>query len=142
MASPSDAYQRIGAITLRLRKTFRQQFETASWYEDVECEPQTVELLSNGYWLIFTFEGACTSSYFVNRVFQASSAEVDRNVGQARNYTVQTYAYFLHELLGIGGDYRVLLDDDVLVVGQVSQCGEGEYAFTTMHSRIHLPVRA
>lgn len=62
--SPGSPFTRIGEVELLSEQTFRNQFEVAAWWEDVTCQPQAVELKSNGYWVVWAFHGLVTNAHF------------------------------------------------------------------------------
>lgn len=98
----SRPFVKIGTATLRETKTFRNSYETASWYTDVEVPAGTVtDIRTDGYWIIVgRGEGTIVSSYFVNRVFTSSSAKVNEDVGKpGRAQPMQFNNYVnLHDL--------------------------------------------
>lgn len=90
----------IGQITLLEPITYRQHYETASWYTDYAIPAGTYDVLAYGRWMDNTlrveyynvwFEatGTVTGSLFVNRLFTASSVHKDGDVGQVRPTSVK-----------------------------------------------------
>lgn len=55
---------KIGQITLKQKHEFTQYSESAAWTDYVTCEPQTVDLFTDGYWVFAAFNGILTSSTF------------------------------------------------------------------------------
>jgi hypothetical protein len=94
---------KIGTITLAEPETFRQSYETASWYTDYAIPAGTydvyahVEWTSDGggrsqmpyYGVSYACKGTVTGSLFINRLFTASSVKKDEDVGQVRDVRVR-----------------------------------------------------
>jgi hypothetical protein len=91
---PNAPERRIGTVTLTADMTFRQHYETASNYHDVEVPAGTeVDLMSNGHYVSARFRGTITASQYVNRLFSAASTDVDELKGQPATYLFQTHAF-------------------------------------------------
>ncbi len=90
----------IGTFTLTEPTTYRRNYETASWYTDIEVQPGEYQVTSDGYWYFIRLPGKVTGSLFINRLFTASSASVDKNVGKDEVYTSQGNLYLLENLDG------------------------------------------
>ena len=57
--------RRIGQVELLEPETFtKRDFGVAAWWEKVSCQPQTVELKSNGYWVCWSFAGNVIDAHF------------------------------------------------------------------------------
>ena len=87
-------YTRLGYVTTTEPKTHRINYETASWYTDVEVPAGRYEVvLSEGYggskWVLVRYVGTITDEHFVNRLFTASSIAPKRNIGQERTCYAQ-----------------------------------------------------
>lgn len=54
----------IGKITLKKQYEFTQYSEYAAWTDYIVCEPQTVDLRTDGYWLCAKFDGIISHSSF------------------------------------------------------------------------------
>lgn len=95
--------QQIGTFTLSAPHTYKNEFPTASWYEMVEVQPGAYPIMGtlgkdgsiDDTSISICLPGTVTKSYFENRVFWASSAKVDENVGQQRNHYCNPYAHAL-----------------------------------------------
>jgi hypothetical protein len=122
---PGAEMRRIGTAVLTERHTFTNGYECAAWWQDVTCEPQTVELRSNGYWVCARFEGTVTDAYFGSLYCGVPIGTYDksRDVGGPGAYTVQMYDYDVAEAIakrdGVIGNVQVTLDDDVRVSAEV-----------------------
>lgn len=91
---PSSPCKKIGTITLTEIETFtNRNYETASWWSEVTCEPQTVDLYSNGYYVSFGFEGIRSDEYFVIRIGAHSSVAAKRDIGKSDVYISNMYDY-------------------------------------------------
>lgn len=105
----------IGKITLKRTHEFTQYGEHAAWTDYVTCEPQTVELKSDGSRIFASFVGVLTESTYPPGA---------RHIGQPAKALIQTQACG-----GIGGwllAYGVELNDEFEVseVGRYGQdCG-------------------
>jgi hypothetical protein len=71
---------KIGTITLNRTHKFTQYHESASMTDYVTCEPQTVDLFTDGYWVFTSFDGVLTSSTY-------------RDIGGPARALVQTQAH-------------------------------------------------
>lgn len=58
------SYQIVGAVTLLKEHRFTLYSEHAAWTDYVLCQPQTVDLKYDGYWLFASFEGVLELSTF------------------------------------------------------------------------------
>ena len=85
----------IGTFTVAEPTVYRKSYETASWYTEVEVQPGEYEVKTDGYWALVTMPGKIVGSYFVNRVFHASSHHKDEDVGKDATYTIQTQMFSL-----------------------------------------------
>jgi hypothetical protein len=74
----------IGTITLRSRKEFTQYGEHAAWTDYVTCDPQTVELKTDGYWVYAAFNGILTRSSYPSGA---------RHIGREQQASIQTQGY-------------------------------------------------
>lgn len=91
--TPSINY---GSITLTEAESFRQTFETASWYTDYSIAPGTYQVTAYyssmealyPYLLCYKAQGTVTASLFVNRLLHLSSNVVDKDVGEMREVSV------------------------------------------------------
>lgn len=106
----------IGTITLKKAYTFTQYSECAAWTDYVKCEPQTVELRTDGYWVCAKFNGILETSTFPNG---------SRNVGQPAQACIQTQKHG-----GIGGwmdseFYKVEIIDPSLAIRAIGQYPDG-----------------
>lgn len=121
--------RKIGTLVLAEPTVFTRTYETASWYTKIEVPAGEYEITAvvrdgkvsstwgdNPRW---SLPGTVVASYFVNRLFTASSSEVDRNVGNSDTYVSGTYGYALAGIVAendgssIVGGGRVVLDDDI-----------------------------
>jgi hypothetical protein len=126
---PGSPTRRIGTVTLKVSMTFRQSYETACNYHDVEVPAGTeVELTSNGYYVSARLPGTITASLYVNRVLSATSQDVDELKGQDATYVFETYDYAAVKAI-IDGTFLegavVRLDEDVRF--DVRQFDDGEH---------------
>ena len=94
---------KIGTITLTEPTTYRQDYETASWYTDYAIPAGTYDVFGHVEWTFdgggrnqipyygvsYAAKGTITGSLFVNRLFTASSAKKDEDVGQVRDVRVK-----------------------------------------------------
>jgi hypothetical protein len=123
--SPGSPWRRIGEAELVAGRTFHDRsFECAAWWQDVICEPQTVEVQANGYWVIFRFSGAVTAADFHSYFGGVPVGTYDsaRDVGRKSASGFQLYCYNVAEAIlegrpVAGDDVVVRLDPDVSIVG-------------------------
>jgi hypothetical protein len=54
--------KKIGTVTLSETRTFTQYGEVAAWSNKIQCEPQAVDLFSDGYCIRYSFAGVVTES--------------------------------------------------------------------------------
>lgn len=117
----------IGYYVLTEPTTFTRTYETASWYTKIEvpageypiyageCKrPDTGEIQLGLDWPSAPharLDGVVTSSYFVNRVFWATSSETDRDVGKPDAYGWSTYGYAVAQAVLNGDPHFRLLPD-------------------------------
>lgn len=82
----------IGQITVSENVLWKQTYETASWYTDYVVQPGVYDVVAFfssqeavlPYYISYRAYGRVVASLFVNRVFQFSSNEKDRDVDQVR----------------------------------------------------------
>lgn len=109
---------RIGTYVLAEPTTFTRTYETASWYTLIEVPAGEYEVTAvvrdgkvSSTWgegPMVRLDGVVTRSHFVNRVFQYSSVEDDRDVGKPMSYTLTPYTYSVaHQILNGEGGYRL-----------------------------------
>jgi hypothetical protein len=94
--TPGAPFVKIGTVTLTVQRTFHDAgFQTASWWRDVDCQPQTVDLLSNGYYVKWQFEGVITEDFFGSSYGDMPIGTYDRtkNAGKAASKHVHSYAF-------------------------------------------------
>lgn len=80
---------KIGSITLKKKHEFTQYGEHAAWTEYVTCEPHTVDLFTDGYWVFAAFNGTLTRSTYPSGA---------REIGKPSQAFIQTQKFG-----GIGG---------------------------------------
>lgn len=98
--NPGSPFRVIGTATLLQPQRFiDRSFETASNWMAVTCQPQTVLVRSNGYWVCLGFDGVVTDEHFVNRLFHSTSIAPKRSIGQPRKHSIMFYAYELGKVL-------------------------------------------
>jgi len=110
---------RIGSFEVRAPEVWRQDFETASWYRDIEVRPGRYDVVAYptldhiGHTLYVRATGTCVSSYFESRLLWARSAHRDEDVG--RDFAVQKMLvpYDVGQWLESG---QLVLDFDAVVV--------------------------
>ena len=99
----------IGTVTLTESKKFTCYSETASRTDYVTCEPQTVDLKWDGYWLFASFSGTLTATTFPG---------TSRTIGEPDRAGAQwSHAGFDPEAL------KALGFDVTLTAGRVEQVG-------------------
>jgi hypothetical protein len=112
---------KIGTATITEPTTYRQSYETASWYTDYLIPPGTYDVVAHiewtndgggfnrlpyyGVWI--ECRGTVTASLFVNRLFTASSNVVDQGVDEVREVrmpvSLQDTRLTLHDRLFVNG---------------------------------------
>jgi hypothetical protein len=104
--------ENVGTIRLEKPYVFRQSFETASWYRDIEVPPgeYPIDLHLNPeklpQFVTASLPGVSVGSLFINRVLWSSSAVKDEDLGQSFIYGLQTYPHSVAELASTGGEFR------------------------------------
>lgn len=106
---------RIGTYVLTESKTFTRTYETASWYTNIEVPAGEYPIYATvrdgkvsstwGEGPSYSLPGVVTASYFVNRLFTASSARVNEDVGKPDTYAASTYCYALAKAVLDGADW-------------------------------------
>lgn len=76
----------VGTITLKKQYQFTQYSEYAAWTDYVTCQPQTVPLYRDDYWVFASFDGVLSSTTFDNR-------DGYRKLGQPWKAHVQTQKF-------------------------------------------------
>lgn len=121
--NPDTTMRRIGIITLNTQHTYRYQgYECAAWWQEVTCEPQTVELRSNGYYVGWAFDGIVTDAYFGSLWggVPVGSYDKARDTNKPGRHSVSgLYGYEFAAMIAEGrvpDELTVELDDDVLPV--------------------------
>jgi hypothetical protein len=76
-----------------------QGFATASWYEKLACEPQTVVLFSNGYYVAYTVKGMVIDAYFGSSWggVAIGSYDKERDINKMSSYTYTNYSFMFAE---------------------------------------------
>lgn len=74
----------IGKINLPEKREFTQYGEHAAWTDYITCEPQTVDLKYDGYWVFAGFDGVLTGSSYPSGA---------REIGGPARALVQTQAW-------------------------------------------------
>lgn len=110
---------KIGSITLTERYQFTQYSECAAWTDYVTCEPQTVDLFYDGYWVFASFNGSLTATTFPN-------ADGWRTIGQPQKAHVQTQAWGgIAGWFGCENMLRVSITHPDYEIRQVSKYDDG-----------------
>jgi len=106
----------IGTITLKKRYEFTQYGEHAAWTDYVTCDPQTVALRYDGYWLLATFDGVLTRSTYPSGA---------RQIGLKAQAWLQTQAWGMNVNLDLF-EYEITNPDYIVAeMGTYSEgCGE------------------
>lgn len=94
--NPGAASYPIGEVEiLEAFEVTNRGFETASWYETLRCEPQTVTLWSNGYYVSYGVEGVVIDAYFGSSWGGVALGGYDkeRDTGKTSRYTYTYYSY-------------------------------------------------
>lgn len=94
-SSPSTTFRVIGSATLLQATTFRNNSSYAAWYTMVECQPQTVEVLSNGYYVKWAFDGTVVGGNLDCRFggVPFTGNQIDKELGRAEKHHHSPYAY-------------------------------------------------
>lgn len=98
-ADPGASYTVIGTVTLTEQHKFTQYSLYPGADLDILCDPQTVELQSNGYYVTYKLVGQATGGghYFK-----------PQNVGRPEQYHGQVYCYIVDELIDKGQEGNFL----------------------------------
>lgn len=119
--SPGSTFRRIGEAELLEPEVFLYQgFECAAWWQKIVCEPQAVEMKSNGYYVTWGFKGVVEDAYFGALYCGVPIGTYDksRDVGGEAVYHFLPYAYSAAAWIAegtslYGGNIVVALDPDV-----------------------------
>lgn len=113
--------RQIGTYILTEPKTFRRSYETASWFTDIEVPAGEYPIFAVvrdgevsrtwGETPFWSLPGIVTASCFINRVFWASSARINEDVGKPDTYGASTYTHALAKAVLDGADWVRLADD-------------------------------
>ena len=122
--------RKIGTYVITEPTVFTRTYETASWYTNIEVAPGEYDITavvrdgkvssSWGEEPTWSLPGVVVASYFVNRLFTASSAHHNEDVGKPDTYHGGTYGYALAGVVAgdgnsLVGKGRVVLEDDLEV---------------------------
>jgi hypothetical protein len=122
--NPGSPMRRIGTITLNEPHTYRfAGYECAAWWQDVTCEPQTVEIRSNGYYAAWGFDGTVTDAYFASlwggMPVGKGGYDNARDLGKPGHHTAMPYAHSFAAMIAEGREPEgctITLDDDVSAI--------------------------
>jgi hypothetical protein len=78
-------------------------FQNASWWQTLDCQPQTVTLFSNGYNVVYTVKGTVVDANFASTYggMPIGGYDKSRDIGGEATYTFTYYAYMFDEY-GVG----------------------------------------
>ena len=115
-SNPSASYDtRLGTVELLVPHVFRNMiYECAAWWKTIACEPQTVEVMTNGYYAKWTFEGTVQDEDFGARFGGVPVGKARKPcIGTADTYVLHPYLYDFAKLAAEGGSdlYRVSLTE-------------------------------
>jgi hypothetical protein len=74
-------------------------FQNASWWQTLDCQPQTVTLFSNGYNVVYTVKGTVVDANFASTYggMPIGGYDKSRDIGGEATYTFTYYAYMFAE---------------------------------------------
>lgn len=99
--NPGSPFTTIGHVELHETRKFTVDTSYAAWWYEVECQPQTVPLESNGYYLRWEYAGVVTGGNIDSRIggVPITPNQIGHSVGMPMSKWFMPYAYMLDEYL-------------------------------------------
>lgn len=135
--NPRSPFRRIGTARLTEATEYTDRsYPNAGWWRKVKCEPQEVEITSNGYWVCWGFDGTVTDEHFPAMFGGVAYGACRKDgVGEKATHTVQAYLYGIAEAVRgpSTGPVELTLDEDVRSVPTfVSERGTQHYGLEVL----------